>query len=91
MKREEAKIQYLQAKENYSKACLLCESNRITNRDQRRKAYDALRLAEIDLIDLTFDVVEARLHEHGKHNKLLNDIIENPFLRHEVAKISLLV
>jgi len=91
MKREEAIAQYLTSKENYSSACLACEQDRIKNRDSRRRAYQALKLAEIDLIDISFDIIEKRLNKNGKFGSLLNEIISNPTLRNEAAKLSLLL
>jgi len=91
MEREEAIAQYLMSENNYKTACLACKKDRIANRDFRRGAYEALRLAEIDLIDISFDLVEKRLGEQGKYGKLLNEILENPEARKEAAKLSLLL
>ena len=91
MKRDEAVAQYLITKEEYAKACLACETDRKTNRDWCFKSYNALKLAEIDLIDICFDKVESKLNKQGQYNDLLNEIINTPVLRQKAAEISLLL
>jgi len=82
----EAKTQLLTARENYTEACRLSATDRADYRMIRYQAYQALKEAEIDLIDIAIDQAEEQTgHRIGNYESLIKDSV----LRRKAADLAL--
>jgi len=86
---QEAIAQYIVVKKNYAELCLLCESDRINNREERHNAYIALMHAETDIIDIAIEQVEEKTNTNLSEE--LRQILSSSELRYKFAEMAILM
>ena len=82
MTSDEALSQYRAARRNYDEACRTCTRD---TRNARYAAYDALKTAELDLIDVVADEVTAKTGEAVS----LATLTEHPEMRPMMLDLTL--